>query len=381
MTRPITLTIHIDAMRHNLATLRSRVGASRIWAVAKADAYGHGIAHAVEGFSQADGLAVLDLHEAQRARDAGWTRPILMIEGAFSIQDLEAMAELDLATVIHTEEQARMFVQARRVPTHVWIKLNTGMNRLGIGREVSDDALLTLANLISSKTAKPIGWMTHFANADGVADGPYGWREQAERFHERYDKLLSASRGFSAQMDLSLMRGPLSLANSAASLVAPDTHADWVRPGVALYGATPFDGGGPGRSAAAFGLKPAQSLTSEIISVQHLLAGDAVGYGSRFVAPQPMRIGVVAAGYADGYPRSAPDGTPVGVQGRRVSLIGRVSMDMITVDLTEHPEARVGSAVELWGQQVAIDEVAQAAGTIGYELMTKVTERVARRRS
>ena len=365
MPRPIQLTIKIDAMRHNLDAIRRRAGRARIWAVAKANAYGQGIAQAVNGFASADGLAVLDLAEAEQARSLGWVKPILLIEGAFSSDDLATMARLDLTTVISTPEQAACFAAAALTPNHVWIKLNTGMNRLGLNPHLSDDQLLRMLTPVIQKISAPVGWMTHFANAD-TDDG---WREQQARFESWQPRLAKALNG---------MAGPRSLANSAASLAHPSTHADWVRPGIALYGATPWADGLAATRAAGFGLRPVQSLTSQVIAIQQVKRGEAVGYGSRFVAMRDQRIGVVAAGYADGYPRSAPDGTPVWVAGQVVPLAGRVSMDMITVDLTDHPLADVGAAVELWGDQIAIDDVANRSGTIGYELMTKITMRVPR---
>lgn len=365
MPRPIRLTIEIDAMRHNLAVIRQRVGSARIWAVAKANAYGQGIAQAVKGFAAADGLAVLDLHEAEEARRLGWIKPVLMIEGGFSAEDLTVMAELNLTTVISTPEQAVCFAQARRTPAAAWIKLNTGMNRLGLNPELSDAEIAQLLAPVQSKLSEPLGWMTHFANAD-TDDG---WRDQLALFSGWQPRLVKAMGG---------SVGPISLANSAASLSIPRAYADWVRPGIALYGATPWADGLAAHSAAGFGLRPVQRLTSELIAIQNVKQGQSVGYGSRYVADRDRRIGVVAVGYADGYPRSAPDGTPVWVAGQIVPLAGRVSMDMITVDLTDHAQAQVGAPVELWGAHVAIDDVANRSGTIGYELMTKITARVPR---
>ncbi len=365
MPRPIRLTIEIDAMRHNLACIRQRVGSSHIWAVAKANAYGQGIAQAVKGFVAADGLAVLDLHEAIEARRLGWTKPILMIEGGFSAGDLAVMAEHDLTTVISTPEQAMCFASADRTPKAAWVKLNTGMNRLGFNPHITDAEIIGWLAPVQKKLSQPLGWMTHFANADTDA----GWKDQLACFHDWQPRL---ARGLGGPA------GPVSLANSAASLSIPQTYADWVRPGIALYGATPWADAVHAHSAAGLGLRPVQQLSSEVIAIQDVRQGQAVGYGSRFVADRDRRIGVVAVGYADGYPRSAPDGTPVWVEGRLVPLAGRVSMDMITVDLTDHPQAHVGSAVELWGKHLAIDEVANRSGTIGYELMTKITARVPR---
>jgi alanine racemase len=288
-----------------------------------------------------------------------------MIEGAFDRDELAEMAALDCATVITTPEQAEMFAAASRVPQSAWIKLNTGMNRLGFGAELGDERIAHWCRSVRAKTSWPLGWMMHFADADTDS----GWKPQAERFAQ-WQPRLRALVGDAG--------GEISLANSAASLMLPQTHADWVRPGIALYGATPYADGRKDHSAAAFGLKPTQSLSSKVIAIQNIKRGDAVGYGSRFKASRDSRIGVIAAGYADGYPRLARDGTPVWVQGQSVPIAGRVSMDLITVDLTDHPAVNVGADAELWGHALPIDTLAAGADTIGYELMTKVTARVAR---
>jgi alanine racemase len=369
MPRPIRLLIHIDAMRHNLATIRQRVGRSRIWAVAKANAYGQGIDQAVAGFEQADGLAVLDLHEARLARDRGWSKPILLIEGAFGAQDLAEIRRLDAQTVIATPEQAAVFLKADQVPTQVWIKLNTGMNRLGFNPATDQNAMLDQLKAIEARIDQPLHWMTHFANADNLSSTVgVSWQEQGQRFTHWTKTLLSHLRS----------GGCYSLANSAASLLHPDSHADWVRPGIALYGATPLSDAMASHTARGLGLRPVQSLHAEVIALQDVKRGEAVGYGSRFVAADDMRIAVLACGYADGYPRSATDGTPVWVEGELATLVGRVSMDMVTIDVTNQPTVRVGSEAQLWGSHVAIDEVANRAGTIGYELMSKITNRVPR---
>ena len=366
MPRPIALTIRIDAMRHNLATIRRTVADARIWAVAKADGYGHGIANVVRGFEAADGLAVLDLAEAEVARQAGWSKPILMIEGAFAVEDLQQMQRLDAATVITTPEQAEMFIAADAVPRYAWIKLNTGMNRLGLSAKAGIEPLAALIARINARLARPAGLLMHFACADTAS----GWQDQFQEFH-RVLALLSDRLGLPAI--------EISLSNSAAVFSLPQAHGHWVRPGVALYGGTPFEDGTAGHTVAGLGLRPAQQLSSRIIGIQRIESGDSVGYGARFRASRPSRIGLVAAGYADGYPRAAPDGTPVWVAGRIVPIAGRVSMDLITVDLTDHPDADVGASVELWGDALPIDVVAHAAGTIGYELMTAVTARVPRK--
>jgi alanine racemase len=309
---------------------------------------------------------VLDIAEAQQARALGWAKPILMLEGAFAAEDLAEMKHLNASTAITTIEQASMFNNAPTVPDGVWIKLNTGMNRLGIPSRENHDQLARLTQDLGYRTQSPIHFMMHFACADMAT----GWESQFDEFQAVFAALKSR---------LAKQVGQASLANSAAVFGHPQTHADWVRPGIALYGATPFEDAAPARSASGLGLKPVQSLTTQIIGVQTLKAGDTVGYGGRFRATRPSRIGVIAAGYADGYPRCAPDGTPVWIAGRRVPIAGRVSMDLITVDLTDHPEAVVGSDVELWGEHLPIDDVARHCGTVGYELMTAVMPRVPRK--
>jgi len=356
-------------MRHNLAVVRQRVGRARVWAVAKANAYGQGIDQAVEGFRQADGLAVLDLHEAQMARDRGWAKPILLIEGAFCAADLAEISRLDAQTVISTPEQAAVFLKADQVPTQVWIKLNTGMNRLGFNPYSDQAAMVEQLKAVEARINHPLHWMTHFANADDVSlTTELPWQAQQQRFTHWTKTLLSHLRS----------GGCYSLANSAATLLHPESHADWVRPGIALYGATPLAHAKAPHTATGLGLQAVQSLLAEVIALQSVRRGEAVGYGSRFVASRDMRIAVLACGYADGYPRSAADGTPVWIEGKPAALVGRVSMDMVTIDVTDHPEVRVGSEAQLWGSHVAIDDVANRAGTIGYELMSKITNRVPR---
>jgi alanine racemase len=343
-------------MRHNLARARSHARGRFVWAVVKANGYGHGLERAVRGFAAADGLALLDLDEAQRARDAGWRRPILLLEGCFEPRDLEAVTGLGLTPVVHSSEQIDMIESAPiAAPIDVHLKLNTGMNRLGF---VAANAEQAYRRLKSLQNVRSVTLMMHFANADRRVDqtGPVEVAEQRAEF----DRVAGH------------WPEPRSLANSAALFLRPETGGDMVRPGIVLYGAATDEA----HSAHSLGVRPAMQLASKLIALQQLQPGQAVGYGSRSSARQPLRIGIVACGYADGYPRSAPDGTPVAVDGVRVPLVGRVSMDMITVDLSTVPRAAVGSAVELWGTQVPIDEVANAAGTVGYELMCALAARV-----
>ncbi len=356
MPRPIQATVDLAAMRHNLALARSHARGRFVWAVVKANAYGHGLERAIRAFADADGLALLDLHEAQRAREAGWSRPLLLLEGCFEARDLEAAAELRLASVVHCVEQIDMLEGARlSEPMDVHLKLNTGMNRLGF---VAAGAGQAYKRLKATPGVRDVTLMMHFANADRRSDltGPVEVAEQLAEF----DRIAG-------QWD-----ERRSVANSAALFLRPEVGGDMVRPGIVLYGAATDES----HSARSLGVHPALQLTSKLIATQQLRAGQCIGYGSRAAVGHAMRIGVVACGYADGYPRGAPDGTPVAVEGVRVPLVGRVSMDMITVDLSTVPQAGLGSAVELWGTQVPIDEVANAAGTVGYELMCALAARV-----
>lgn len=348
--RPLKATIHADALRHNLALARSRAPRSKVLSVIKANGYGHGMLRVAQALESSDGFAVLRVDEGVALREAGFRQPILLLEGLFCIDELASAVASQLMVVVHTEEQLLMLEKANvSQPLDVFVKLNTGMNRLG----------LPLARfwgvydrLKACRAVRDITLMTHFA----TADGPQGIGEQLARFNNLTEET----------------RRPKSLANSAAILRHTETHADWVRPGIMLYGATPF----ADESAAQIGLKPAMTLSSEIIGVQSLSTGDGVGYGQTFIADKPMTVGIVACGYADGYPRHAPTGTPVMVAGHRTRTLGRVSMDMLCVDLTDIPQAHIGSPVELWGANVPVDEVAAAADTIGYELLCAIASRV-----
>jgi alanine racemase len=350
MPRPIRAVFDLGALRDNLAAVRACAPRARVWAVVKANAYGHGLARAVRAFEAADGFALLDIDEAIRLREWGITQPILLLEGVFAAEDLNIVAEHGLTVVVHREEQIELLERYRlpvRVP--VLLKMNTGMNRLGIDPDRIRGAFERLAR---SSAVAAITLMTHFADADGAG----GVAEQMQRF----------------ELAVAGIEAPRSLANSAAILRFPKTHADWVRPGIMLYGCSPF----ADTPASALGLRPVMTLASELIAVRRLTPGDQVGYGGTFVAEREMRIGVVACGYADGYPRHAPTGTPVLVNGKRTRTVGRVSMDMMTVDLDGIPEAQAGTPVTLWGEGLSCDEVAAAAGTVSYELLCALTARV-----
>lgn len=352
MPRPIQALIDLSALEHNLQVAR-RASSARIMAVIKAAAYGHGLLRAAEALNAADGFALLDVRDAVQLREAGFRQTILLLEGFFTPDDLPLAAEHDLACVIHSPHQIAMLDgYPRRGSLQVWLKVNSGMNRLGLQPH---DVPAALEKLKAHPAVRDITLMTHFSHADEAA----GVAVQLEMFNA-----LAAP-----------YRVARSLANSAALLRYPATHADWVRPGIMLYGTSPF-APGSGDSAQQLGLKPAMTLQSRIISVRELGAGEYIGYGGMFRAEAAMRVGVVACGYADGYPRHAPTGTPVLVEGKRTRTLGRVSMDMLSVDLSALPGTGVGSRVTLWGKGLPVEQVAHAAGTISYELLCALTPRV-----
>jgi alanine racemase len=358
MPRPIRATIDLSALQHNLAVARRHAGSRRVWAVIKANAYGHGIEVAVQAFQDADGVALLDLEEAHRVRAAGWLKPILLLEGFFERGDIAVVQRLGLTVVVHHAEQVTMLEKHATggPPIGVYLKLNSGMNRLGFDNP--DRVRAARARLEALAHVRIEAFMTHLANADRTDPrrGPGSVDEQVARFRD-----LSAG-----------WNGPTSLANSAGLFFHPELAGDTVRPGIVLYGAAPD----PTHVAEALQLRPAMQLRSRLISTQSIAAGMSVGYGAQYVAERDLRVGVVACGYADGYPRHAPNGTPAAVLGVRVPSVGRVSMDMLCVDLAAVPDADVGAEVELWGAQVPIDEVAASAGTVGYELMCALAPRV-----
>jgi len=348
--RPIHATVSHSALRHNYALAKLAAPHAAVLAVVKANAYGHGLERVARALPQAAGFATLEIDGAVALRNAGFAGTLLLLEGFFDPSELRAIQSAEIATVLHSEEQLRMLELDKPArPIDAWFKINTGMNRLGFPVATARRALERLERMGVTRT---ITLMTHFANADV----PGGVEEEMRRFNQ-------ATRG------IHLAR---SLANSAAIFAHPDTHGDVVRQGITLYGASPF----ADRPALGMALRPAMTFASEIIAIQELNPGDTVGYGGEFRCEVPMRVGVVACGYADGYPRHAPSGTPVLAAGGRTKTAGRVSMDMITVDLRPVPEAHVGSPVVLWGEGIPVDEVAMAAGTVGYELLCAVAPRV-----
>jgi len=359
MPRPIQATIHTEALRQNLERVRRAAPDAKVWGVVKANAYGHGIERVWEGLRGADGFALLDLQEAERVRALGWRGPILLLEGVFEARDLELCSRLNLWHAVHCDEQIDMLAMHKtHQPHRVFLKMNSGMNRLGFPPQRFRAAWTRLDAL---PQVDEVSLMTHFSDADGAR----GIAHQMEVFED-------------ITRDLP---GERTLSNSAASLrfgTQAAVRADWIRPGIAVYGSAPDF---PDHDIAHWGLQPTMTLATRILAVQQLEPGDTVGYGSSFTADVPLRIGVIACGYADGYPRHCTTGTPVLVDGVRTRLVGRVSMDMVTVDLTPVPQAGFGSEVTLWGRAsngavIAIDEPARAAGTVGYELMCSLAQRV-----
>jgi alanine racemase len=349
MPRPIRAAISAGALAHNLRIARRHAGSARLWAVIKANAYGHGLERAARALGEADGFAVLDFQEAARLRLAGVTKPILMLEGVFQPGDVALLYQYGLTPVIHDPAQVQWLRAGLAGDVDVYLKVNSGMNRLGF---TADNLGAAYAALRELPRVKELTLMTHFADADGAS----GVKGQLEWFRQM-------TKSFAA---------PRSLANSAALIRFPEARGDWARPGIMLYGCSPF----ADRSAASLDLRPAMTLATEIIATQQLQAGERIGYGFSYEAVGELRIGVIACGYADGYPRHAPVGTPVLVNGRRTRIVGRVSMDMITVDISDIPQARIGTPVTLWGEGLSADEVAAAAGTLSYELLCALAPRV-----
>ncbi|PKO84040.1 MAG: alanine racemase [Betaproteobacteria bacterium HGW-Betaproteobacteria-11] len=364
--RPIRARFDAAALRHNHAVARRHAGAARLWSVVKANAYGHGLLRVATALREvADGFALLELEGAIALREAGFRQPILLLEGFYRPAELPLIARYQLIPALHCADQVGALVAARLPqPLPVVLKLNTGMNRLGLD---PGEFPLALERLAASGATSEISLMTHFA----CADEPAGIAAQMQR-------LQAMTAG------LRLPPRSLSLANSAALLRYPESlqpaeggGENWARPGLMLYGASPF---APAQSAAVLDLRPVMTLEADLVAVREIAAGEAVGYGGAFVAEHPTRIGIVACGYADGYPRHAPSGTPVAIKGRRVPLIGRVSMDKLCVDLTGCEKVGVGDTATLWGgmagNDVPVEEVAATAGTIAYELMCGLAARV-----
>lgn len=348
--RPILATVSQQALAHNLNVVKQLAPNSKVMAVVKANGYGHGLFNVAHGLNDADGFAVLGLNEAIDLREAGFTQTILLLEGVFDARELNIAASYYVDVVVHCQQQLDMLLQASLIaPVHVHLKMNTGMNRLGF---TPDAYLQAYDALTACVNVSGITLMTHFATADeeiGI-DAPL----------DVFNNIAQS------------LPNPKSVANSASILRYPDARLDWVRPGIMLYGASPVSA----TPVEYFNLKPVMQFTSQLIAVQTLAADESVGYGQRFTATKTTRIGIVACGYADGYPRHAPNGTMIAVAGKVTQTVGRVSMDMLFCDITDIPEANIGAPVELWGATVPVDAVAEASGTVGYELLCAVAPRV-----
>lgn len=353
MTRPTRITISLPALRENLRQVRHMAPTRSVIAMVKANAYGHGLERIAGALTDAEALGVACCEEGLLLRAAGIKNPVVLMEGLFAGSELDKAVANRFMLVIHHVSQVEMLEkQTIRNPLSVWLKIDTGMHRLGFEPSQVLDIYKRLMNCPSVK--KPIGLMTHFAESDSPDRA--ATRQQIEMFNSITQHLS----------------GPRSLANSAGIIAWPSAHAEWVRPGIMLYGASPF----AGHRGVEHHLQPVMSLTSELIAIHHLNKGSRVGYGGTWTCPEDMRVGVVGIGYGDGYPRHAENGTPILVNGRPCSLVGRVSMDMITVDLRTQPEANIADPVLLWGPGLPVEVVAEHSDTTGYELLTRITQRV-----
>lgn len=366
MTETAVAVINASAIRHNFNRIKSAAVGCRIMAVIKANAYGHGLIETAQILSNADGLAVARVDEGAKLRMAGIRQPILVLEGCAEFAEMELAVEHDLELVVHEPSHFDMLdALLKEKVVAIWLKLDTGMGRLGFEPKLLDACLTRLKNCAAVKPDPRV--MTHLACADDLNDLT----------------TLQQVRSFGAA--LGSFTGDVSIANSAGVLLWPQTLAcselldykgeNWVRPGLALYGASPI----PGRSAQEFGLEPAMSFESRLIAIKTLKKGARVGYGATWQADRETVLGVAAVGYGDGYPRHLETGTPVVVNGHRVQLVGRVSMDMITVDLTDTPATCVGDRVVLWGANLGVEEIAERAGTIPYEVMCGLSQRTRHR--
>ncbi len=348
----IRAVVSAPALRANLRTLRRKAFGAHVMAVVKANAYGHGLVSTALALSEADAFAVARLSEAVTLREAGIVQPIVLLEGVFDAAELAIAARMAFDLVVHTAEQLALLEQQAARDFVVWLKIDTGMNRLGFRTEDAADALHRLQQL--SPTLREVRLLTHLSSADEPQSAVT--TRQLERFGAIADHAGLVC----------------SIANSAGLLAFPQARAQWVRPGLALYGASPF----PGRTAETLGLTPAMTLETSVIATRRVLAGETVGYGGAWQAARDSRLAILAAGYGDGLPRSLPSGAPVMIGGRRVPLVGRVSMDMIAVDVTDLADVQVGERAVLWGPDLPVEEIAARAGTIPYELLCAISQRV-----
>lgn len=350
-----TAYINTQALTHNVSQIRAQAPNSKVLAVVKANGYGHGLGHVAQSLPDVDGFGVARIEEALTLRADGVVKPILLLEGFYAPSDLPVLVTNNIHTVVHSFEQLEALEQAElESPVVVWLKIDTGMHRLGVRPEQLagfTERLHACANV-----AKPLRYISHFGCADDLG---------SDVTHQQISTFTSLTQG---------CRGERSLAASAGILAWPDSHMEWIRPGIIMYGVSPFVE--PDRLAVAYDLKPVMTLTSSLIAVREVKKGESVGYGGIWTSERDTKVGVIAIGYGDGYPRTAPNGTPVLVNGRIVPMAGRVSMDMLTVDLGPDSADKVGDEAVLWGEGLPAEIVAEHIGTIAYELVTKLTSRV-----
>ncbi len=353
--RPLVARIDLAGLKYNFSQARSAAPNSKNFAVIKADAYGHGAIQCAQALGQADGFAVATVEEAIELRLGKINKPILVLSSFSQADEVELLSHYQLMPVIHNLYQLELLIGSHQVEQSIdcWLKIDTGMNRLGLSRR---GFAKVLEKLNDTALINPVGVMSHFASSDETQND--FTKQQIKKFNQLTGKL----------------KLPLSLANSCAIMAWPDSHKDWNRPGIMLYGTSSIDHD----AASKLGLKPVMQLNSALIAVKMLKKGDGVGYGQAFIADEDMKIGVVACGYADGYPRNMVTGSPIVVCGQQTRILGRVSMDTLSVDLGRIPQAQVGDPVSLWGQELPVREVADAAKTIPYELLTHVSKRVPR---
>jgi alanine racemase len=351
--RATCATIHLGALRENLRRVRELAPGARVMAVVKADGYGHGLERVARALEGADAFGVAGIADGQRLRAAGVSQRIVVLSGHDETADLAEMRRLRLDTVVHCDAQVELLAADRDPrPLRVWLKLDTGMHRLGIAPERAREVHARLREL--SCVDRDIALMTHFANSDVFDDA------MTTQQIERFERAVSG------------LEGERSLSNSAGVFGWPEAQGQWVRAGGALYGISVV----AGRIGADFGFRPAMTLMTKLVAINRVRKGDHVGYAATWQAPEDMAIGVAAIGYGDGYPRQADFATPVLVNGVRANIVGRVSMDLVTIDLRQHADAKIGDPVTLWGRGLPVEEIAAHAGTIGYELTCGVTRRV-----
>lgn len=358
MPRATTATIDLGALRHNLELVRTLAPKSKVMAVVKADGYGHGLERVARALADADAFGVAALGDAERLRASGLTQRIVLLSGFDELADLAQLRELGVDTVLHHDSQLQLLEAdvllsaPARQRLRVWLKLDTGMHRLGFPAERAGEIHARLRAL--SNVDDEIVLMTHFASSD------------------EFDGTLTRAQLGEFSNSTALLSGAVSLANSAAILGWPEAHGEWVRAGGALYGLSVV----AGKTGSDFGLQPVMQLSTRLIAINRIKKGERIGYSATWECPEDMHVGVAAIGYGDGYPRQVQPGTPVLIRGERVPIIGRVSMDLMTLDLRSLPDARVGDEVILWGQQLPVEHIAAAAGTISYELTCSITRRV-----